>query len=348
MATQDTYGGLTSTTGSVGGGGDGSRHDDDRGVFFPEYDAWARQNGIILKTTTKAKDGEGGISENITIDIDFNDGAWRPSSTVIANEYMPKRGDEHPTISGCWLYDISIQHYQNQPDHFRASLSYKFPDQDEVASLGSGGNGSQITPLDAPFIIRFNPVIIQKPIKEDLNGKPVSNVNGEPYNINFPSVRLDGLCTWNQRSWNQSDITRWVGKVNSDVWAEGDYRFNKYTVICNYVIGNLSYFSNDEGQQEPFYRMEAGISYYPNGAVGENGTTRIRSQGSFYYQDDLSRNSDIRFPKARTTEFNYDISNNGSTKGFLQSGDRSIPLDSNPDYDEFVIYEAVNFNFVDR
>ena len=345
MATNN-YGGLTSVTGSVGGGGDGSRHDDDRGVFFPEFNDWARQNGIILKTTTKAKDGEDKISETITLDIDFNDGAWRPASTVIANEYIPKRGDEHPTISGCWLYDISIQHYQNQPDHFRATLSYRFPEDDETSPSGGGGGSSQTTPLSAPFIIRFSPVIIQKPLKEDLTGKAISNANGEPYNINFPTVRLDGVCTWNQYNWNQSDITNWVGKVNANVWSEGDYRFDKYTVICNYVIGNLSYFSDNSGQLEPFYQMEAGISYYPNGAVGQDGKTRIRSQGSFYYASDVSPNGEIqRLPKNRTTEFNYDIDKN---TGVLKSGQRDQPLATNPDYDEFTIYEAVNFNFVDR
>lgn len=342
---KNNFGGLT---GRVGGAGDGNSHNDNRGIFFPEYDAWARQNGIILKTTTKARDSENRISETITLDIDFKDGAWRPASTVIANEYMPKRGDEHPTISGCWLFDVSIQHYQNQPDHFRATLNYKFPPQDEVSGLGGGGGGggdNQRTPLDAPFIIKFNPVIIQKPLKEDLRGTAISNANGEPYNINFPTVRLDGVCTWAQTDWSQSDITKWVGKVNSDAWSEGDYKFDKYTVICNYVIGNLSYFSDNNGQLEPFYQMEAGISYYPNGAVGANGETRVRSRGSFYYQDELSRNSDIRFPRNRTTEFNYDIDKN---TGVLKSGQRDQPESNNPDYDEFLIYEPVKFNFVDR
>ena len=43
MSDFSNYGGLTSQTGSVGGGGDGNNHTDDRGIFFPEFDQWANE-----------------------------------------------------------------------------------------------------------------------------------------------------------------------------------------------------------------------------------------------------------------------------------------------------------------
>ena len=127
----DNYGGLTSETGSIGGGGDGMNHRDDRGIFFPEFNQWAHVNNAILKTSTKSKlSKNGGISETLTIDIVFNDDAWRPSSQVIANAGLPKIGDEHPTISRCTLMNVSVQSYNNQHDHFRATLDYGFEDID--------------------------------------------------------------------------------------------------------------------------------------------------------------------------------------------------------------------------
>ena len=93
MSNFSNYGGLTSQTGAVGGGGDGNNHTDDRGIFFPEFDQWANNEGAILKTSTRAKlNKDNGISETITIDVNFNDGAWRPSSTVLAYSNLPKIG----------------------------------------------------------------------------------------------------------------------------------------------------------------------------------------------------------------------------------------------------------------
>ena len=110
MSDFSNYGGLTSQTGSVGGGGDGNNHRDNRGIFFPEFNQWAQNEGAILKTSTKAKlNKDDGISETITIDVNFGDDAWRPSSTVLAYGQLPKIGSQHPTINKCTLKNVSIQ-----------------------------------------------------------------------------------------------------------------------------------------------------------------------------------------------------------------------------------------------
>ena len=44
----DDFGGLTSVTGSVGGGS--GTYAGDRGILFPEFNAWAHTNGLIMKT----------------------------------------------------------------------------------------------------------------------------------------------------------------------------------------------------------------------------------------------------------------------------------------------------------
>ena len=62
MSEFDDYGGLSSVTGSVGGGS--GTYNGDRGILFPEFDKWARQNNLIMKTSTNARQTkENGISE---------------------------------------------------------------------------------------------------------------------------------------------------------------------------------------------------------------------------------------------------------------------------------------------
>jgi len=340
MSDFESYGGLTSQTGSVGGGGDGNRHDDDRGIFFPEFDEWARVNKAILKTTTRAKIGKDGIEEQITIDIDFNDGAWRPSSTIIANAELPKKGDTHPTISGCTLDTLSITNFNNQPDHFRCTLNYKYPQVqiDGGGGGGSGGNG-EVTPLDEPFLINFTPQISNQLLAKDLDNKPIQNVNGEPYEWFTTKVRLDGVCTWNQFNWDQEDSEKWTNVINKDTWEVGDYKFASETVLLNYVVGNLRFYTDSDGQRVKYYEMTAGISVN-NEKWSTEGKIDIRSQGSFYYADLASTTKLPRDYSAGRIKYDLDAF------GGLASQDINEPT-TTPTFDTFRVYELKKFSFVD-
>ncbi len=340
----DNYGGLTSQTGSVGGGGDGNRHDDDRGIFFPEFDEWARINKAILKRDTRSSQTNRGIEETITIDIDFNDGAWRPSSTILANSELPKKGDEHPTIAGCRLDNVSITNVNNQPDHFRATLKYKYPEKEgEGGSSSSGGGTGGGTPLDEPFLITFTPVITRIPISEDLDGKAIVNINGEPYDLKENRVRLDGICKWNQFDWDQTETEEWTNIINKGTWEVGDYKFGSETVLLNYVIGNLKFYTDERGKRIKYYSMEAGISI-DNGGWGQgDGVIGLRSQGTFYYP---APDSPIKMPRDRSGRQQFDL----DAFGGLLSENESEPVVTPPDlpnYDYFNIYEAKTFKFVD-
>lgn len=341
MGNFDNYGGLTSQTGSVGGGS--GTYAGDRGILFPEFDQWARVNDAILKTTTRARMTDDGIEETITIDIDFNDNLWRPASTILANQYIPKKGDSHPTISGCILDDVSLTHYNNQPDHFRGTFSYKFPRAEAGGGSSSGGSGANgaLTPLDAPFLINFTPVITRIPLAEDLDNKAIQNVNGEPYDIKENRVRLDGICKWNQLDWDQTDSEELSNIINKDTWIAGDYKFSKETVLLNYVVGNLKFYTDENGRRVKYYQMEAGISFYSKGwGIGE-GKISVRSQGSFYYSDLADS---IKRPRDRNGSQKFDL----DAFGGLKSQDINDPTVDNPDRDEFRIYELKKFNFVDR
>lgn len=347
MSNFSNYGGLKSSTGSVGGGGDGNNHRDDRGIFFPEFDQWAQNEGAILKASTRAKlDKDNGISETITIDINFNDDAWRPSSTVLAYSGLPKIGSEHPTISNCILKDVSIQSYNNQHDHFRATLDYAF---EELSTLSLGGSENK-TPLDEPFIITWSPTINKQFLDEDLDGTALRNPNGELYESYVNKVRLDGTCTWNQRSWDAVEGNKWTGVINSNTWTNDDYKFEKETVLCNYVIGNLKFYTDEDGQRVPYYAMQAGISFNPEGwtAKGNNvaaGSIKIRRSGSFYYTNSAKKENQKRpLPKDKFQYQSYDLDKDG----VLLSKKPSQPTSSTPEYDYFRMYELVNFNFVDR
>ncbi len=340
------YGGLTSQTGSVGGGGDGQRHDDDRGIFFPEFSEWLLQNGVGLATDTNASISDDGVSETMTMIIDFNDGAWRPASTIIGNEYFPKKGDPHPTIDRCFLQSISIQNQDGQPDIFRATLEYGFPD-DDSASSGGGNNVEESTPLDAEFIITWSPSIERSYPEEDLDGVALRNPNSEAYDIAVNRVRLDGVCTWNQRSWSSRDLDKWTNKINSSNWTEGEYSFKKGTVLLHYVVGNLRYYSDSRGNRRPYYEMQAAISYDSNGIGNGKGDGRVkqRIQGSYYYVNSLKRDVDKRPTAAYKVQYDrYDL----TTGGFLKSGSYTDPTVSNPEYQYFKLYEPVKFSFVDR
>ena len=310
--------------------------------------SWGDFPAGTVMTTRASLDEDNRVVETITVDVDFNDGEWRPASQVMAGD-VPALGSEHPGIEGCFLANVSASHRNNQGDLIRAVLEYRYPNvtRDPSGEGGGGGRGdSPTTPLDERFLINFNPVVTQNPLGEDLNGKKICNANGEPYDRSFPTVRLDGTCTWTQKNWNQSNITKWVGVVNSKTWSPGEYKFDARTVICNYVVGNLAFFINDDGKQESYYKMQASISYYPEAIVDKEFNTEIRSQGSFYYEDILDKNSDInRMPKDRTGKFVYDIT---SGTGLLKSGKRDEPVVKLPDYDKFKIYEPTVFNFVDR
>ena len=349
MSDFDDFGGLTSVTGSVGGGGDGSDHRDDRGIFFPEFDKWARQNQLTLKTSTNARQSkEGGISETITIDVIFNDSAWRPSSTILGNDYLPTIGDEHPTIAGCYLDDVAVKTYNGQHDHFRATLSYKYPKNDDGKGGGSGGGGGDATdstPLDAPFLINFTPNITRQLLKDDLNGDPIINPNGEPYELYGTKVRLDGVATWNQRDWDIEDTTDWTNVVNKDTWVVDDYKFDSNTVLLHYVVGNVRFYTDNKGKRIRYHEMSASLSYNTEG--WNNGITdptkvKQRQTGSFYYtQADAHYTKHPKDGNVGNVLYDLDFTGELLTQDILK------PTSDNPEYDEFKLYELKKFSFVD-
>lgn len=355
MSDFNNFGGLKSQTGSVGGGS--GVYAGDRGILFPEFNEWARINKAILKTNTRAKLTNRGIEETITIDIDFNDNLWRPSSTIIANSELPNKGDEHPTITGCLLDDISITNFNNQPDHFRATLNYKYPENERAGGSsggGGGGSGEVLTPVDEPFLISFTPVITRIPLAEDLDKKAIQNVNGEPYDVKENRVRLDGICKWNQYDWDIEDTETWTNVINLDTWEVGDYKFKSETILLNYVIGNVAFFTEENGKRVRYYKMEAGISLDNKGwGIGE-GKIKVRRQGSFYYNKgisdvNLSDPPRVKLPKPseRSGNQRFDL----STDGTLATDNINRPVVETPistNFDNFRIYELKKFNFVDR
>ena len=344
MGNQDNYGGLTSVTGSVGGGS--GTYAGDRGILFPEFNQWAEGNQAILKIGTRASaDDKNGISETITIDVIFPDGLWRPSSTIIANGNLPKRGDEHPTIALCYLRDLTVNNYNGRPDHFRAVLSYKFRDVDDAGSLGGGGSEGEQTPLNTPFLIDYTPQITNSLVKNDLDGVIFSNPNAEPYEFYTSKVRLDGLCRWNQYDWDQTEAEKWSNVINSDTWEVGNYKFAKETVLLSYVVGNLKFYVNNSGQRVPYYEMTAGISVKNDGwGIGE-GKIQQQRLGSFYY---ATPNVKIdKLPKDLSSgRVEYDL----ATDGTLYSKNENEPLVQPllpANFDTFRIYQSLKFNFVD-
>jgi hypothetical protein len=351
MSNFEDFGGLTSTTGSIGGGGDGNRHDDDRGIFFPEYDDWARVNKAILKATTRAKMTlEKPLEEQITLDIDFNDGAWRPSSQVIANADFPKVGDTHPTIAGCYLDNISINHFNNQPDHFRSTLNYKYPDLDKIGS-GRGDGDLDSTPMDYPFLIDFTPQVSSVLTGDDLDNKAISNINGEPYEWFSTKVRLDGVCKWNQYEWDQSDSEKWTNVINENTWEVGDYKFSKETVLLSYIVGNIRFYTNSDGQRIKYYEMSAGISVNNEGWGIGGGVVEIRRQGSFYYTqppfnavNELPRDKHPRDSSVGTISYDLAVDGTLATENINQP---TVVTPTAVNFDQFRVYKSVNFNFVD-
>ena len=347
MSEFDDYGGLTSETGSVGGGS--GTYAGDRGILFPEFDQWARQNNLIMKTSTNARQTkENGISETITIDIDFADGLFRPSSTLLGNDYLPTVGDEHPTIAGCYLDDIAVKNYNGQPDHFRTTLSYKYPKNDDGKGGGTGGGGGDATdstPLDDPFIINFTPNISQVLLKDDLNGDPIINPNGEPYELYGTKVRLDGVATWNQREWDIEDTTEWTNVVNKSTWAVDDYKFDSNTILLHYVVGNVRFYTDEKGKRIKYNEMRASLSYNSEGwnnAGDNNDLVEQRRTGSFYYTsaDPLFRKHPVDGNVGNVT---YDL----DIGGFLLTEDSTKPTSDTPEFDKFKLYELKKFSFVD-
>ena len=347
MSEFNDFGGLISTTGSVGGGS--GTYAGNRGILFPEFDKWASQNNIIMKTSTDAKMSKNGISETITMDIDFADGLWRPASTILGNDYLPSYGDEHPTIEGCFLNDVSIRNYNGQPDHFRAKLDYKYPEKDSTKGGGSGGGGGDnslvSTPLDDPFLINFTPNISQELLKDDLDGNPIVNPNGEPYELYTSKVRLDGVCTWNQYDWDEEDVTEWTNIVNSDTWVVDEYKFNKNTILLHYVVGNVRFFTDEKGRRIKYYAMSASISFNPEGwnnGIADENKVKQRRTGSFYYTE--ADQSTVKHPKdLNVGDVQYDLTDTG----YLKSGNINDPTVQDPEYDEFKLYTPKKFNFVD-
>ena len=345
MGNFDNFGGLTSITGSIGGGS--GTYAGDRGILFPEFNQWAEGAGAFLKIETNAKLGtKGGITETITIDVDFNDGLWRPSSTIIANSGLPKKGDEHPTISRCLLKDLSVKNYNGQPDHFRATLNYGYTDGGVSSSSGAG---VATTPLEEAFLISWTPTIRKQITGEDLTGKAIRNPNGEAYEAYRNTVRLDGVCTWNQNDWDETEATKWTGVINNDTWGVDNYKFDSETILCNYVVGNLNYYTDEQGQRVPYYAMQAGISFNPerwsDNRTDIKGSIGIRRQGSFYFMNSTKKETLKRPTKKSQYQYEeWDLDENG----VLKSKDSSMPTVEDPDYDFFKMYRVVKFNFVDR
>ncbi len=300
----------------------------------------------IKKIDTRyTSDGEGSQSEVFTYDV-IGTGNWIPASEGVNADGVPRTGDEHPSKNGLFVTDISASHYRGQPDHIRISVTYSSSDDaDEPSREGGGGSGDSqnFTPLDEPFLIEFTPNISRVLLKEDLLGTPIMNPNAEPYEEYASKVRLDGVCRWNQTDWNQTESDVWQNVVNSQTWSVGDYRFDSYTVLLSYVVGNVRYYTDVDGNRIKYYEMTAGISVDNNKWVDDTDTAmnKVRKTGSFYY-----KNSDkkTKYPVNRTGTVRYDLDVNG----ILKSKDVKKPQVEEPEFDMFRFYKRGVFNFVDK
>lgn len=299
----------------------------------------------IKKIDTRyTSDGEGSQSEVFTYDV-IGTGNWIPASEGVNADGVPRTGDEHPSKNGLFVTDISASHYRGQPDHIRISVTYSSSDDaDEPSREGGGGSGDSqnFTPLDEPFLIEFTPNISRVLLKDDLDGKPVMNPNAEPYEEYGSRVRLDGVCRWNQTDWDQTEADKWQNVINSQVWSVGDYRFESDTILLSYVVGNVRYYTDVDGNRIKYYEMTAGISINNDKWVDdEQGLNYIRQTGSFYY---ANANKKDKQPINRSGTVRYDLDDGG----LLKSGNKTTPQVQDPDFSKFRFYERLNFNFVDK
>ena len=299
----------------------------------------------IKKIDTRyTSDGEGSQSEVFTYDV-IGTGNWIPASEGANADGVPRTGDEHPSKNGLFVTDISASHYRGQPDHIRISVTYSSSDDaDQPSREGGGGSGDSqnFTPLDDPFLIEFTPNISRVLLKDDLDGKPVMNPNAEPYEEYRSRVRLDGVCRWNQTDWDQTESDKWQNVINSQAWSVGDYRFESDTILLSYVVGNVRYYTDENGDRVKYHEMTAGISINNDKWVDDElGLNNIRRTGSFYFVNSAKKEKQ---PINRSGTVRYDLDENG----FLLSLRRDVPQVDPPEFDKFRFYERVVFNFVDK
>ena len=124
---------------------------------------------------------------------------------VASSPDAPKIGDSHPAIFFARVRDVSYS--QEGPSYGRITAEYEVPTFDPE----TGDN-----PLLAPPDINWDTVQTEEPIDEDIYGRRIATVNGEPITGLTETVfDLSVTITRNLATFNPAAIYLFLNKVNS-------------------------------------------------------------------------------------------------------------------------------------
>lgn len=147
----------------------------------------------------------------IVFDVIVNDPASDDEATAKLSPLLPVEGfSTHPSMQ--WLRCVSVVANRMSPIHFEVTASYDSP----VIPGGSNNN-----PLSQPPEIEWGTAPSDEEIDEDIKGKPICTVVGEPFDPPLRLTRKDLVLriTSNMASFDPSVIVPYTdngGAVNSD------------------------------------------------------------------------------------------------------------------------------------
>ena len=148
---------------------------------------------------------------------------------------IPQRGQSHPNDP--YAVVMSIDSEPLSPVLYNVTVSY---------SVKSGGTSGEDSPLDEPWEISLTWASTNEQVDTDIEGNPIENVNGEPFD---PPLTMDVddpvlQITRNQPSFDFTQAWRYRNAINSDSFYganPGEARMAPITAQ-RIVEGSLTYW----------------------------------------------------------------------------------------------------------
>jgi hypothetical protein len=176
-------------------------------------------------------------------DIEDNEGIVRGDARI------PREKSRHPYFRQlrCTGLDISRQ----GPVHFDVTADYSTPPYKE-----GDANDPSKSPMTQPTVISYFTITSEEPIEDDINGRPIANVNGDAIEgITRPISDLGIRLQKNFGSFDPASFYLYIDSVNSDTFLG----FPPGTLRIANIGSDEQFFTDEDGNDIPYWSVQVEI-----------------------------------------------------------------------------------------
>lgn len=198
-----------------------------------------------IKTTV---DDRGFITA--TAQLRFNAFTTTPDDredTIRGSVLIPFEKSRHPYFGQLRCVGIDVS--RKGPVHYEVTADYASRPYKE-------GDPNNLTPLDQPTQINFFPLTAEEPIEDDIDGKPLVTVNGEPLEgFTRPISDLGVRLQKNFGSFDPASFYMFIDSVNSDTFLG----FPPGTLRIASISADEQFFTNADNVEQIYWSVSVEI-----------------------------------------------------------------------------------------